>query len=377
MGGTMFAELWRFWLAVPLMVVVSALWPGWTSTAMAAGGANRGGMSMVQEDPSLAELLAPLALSDQPSMTEKARRADFQDKFKRALRGTGIERLSDLRERAMVLLLRSGMTIEWETLRSLSDDHGKPLGVWLTVPVWLPRGVQKVATHGAPVERWQDVQGRHRFAGEVYLPPSLAVINDKKNYQAGTITFETFRGYAPFAYLLCQAIFREGIHDVDRRIPILAIRSGEDTYAADLRQRPGRIPCFDFQHPDGKDFTRQTVEIEYQRPAEVYHGRHALGSNHRLGCALDINDINCEHCKDGSPNPISRAGRQFLRDRMHALDARNLPYWVYAMAEEMGHRVPYQWNYGHGYTDWQHLDCGVLDKKQWERVEQQMASNRP
>ena len=344
---------------------------------MAAAATFQPGAAIRQEDPSLTPILERLALSYSPGLAEKARRAEFQRKVQEAFRSVGIERLSDLRERAMVLLFQNSRGIEWESLRSLADEGGKSLGVWLTVPVWLPRGVQSVSTHGAPVARWQDVQGQHRFAGEVYLPPGLTVINDKKSYQAGTITFETLRWYAPFAYLLCEAIFREGWFDVNRRVPILAIRSGEDSYAADPRQKPGTIPCFDFQHPDGKDFLKRNVDVAYQRPAEVYHGHHAMGSNHRLGCALDINDINCEKCQDGSPNPISRAGRQFLRDRMHALDARNLPFWVYQIAEEMGLRVPYQWNYGYGYTDWQHLDCGVLDKKQWERLEQQIAGKKP
>jgi hypothetical protein len=345
--------------------------------SMAAGEPYQPGVAVRQEDPVLTTQLTPLALSFRPGMSENARQAEIFSKFQTAVRQANIQRLSDLRERAILALLRSGKPIEWESLRSLPDGDGKPFGIWLTVPVWLPRGAQRVVTHGAPVERWQEVNGHHRFAGEVYLPPSLGAINDKGNYQAGTLTFETLRGYAPFAYILCEAIFREGWYDVNRRIPILSIRSGEDTFAAEQRVRPGRIPCFDFQHPDGRDFVRSTVEVEFQKPAEVYHGRHALSSNHRLGCALDVNDINCNECKDGSPNPISRAGRQFLRERMHALDARNLPYWVYAMAETMGHRVPYQWNYGRGYTDWQHLDCGVLDAKQWERVEQQMASSKP
>jgi hypothetical protein len=362
--------------AVGLLVMgVGAM--GLPARSMAANAAYQPGVAMRQEDPHLTAQLAPLALSFRPGMSEKARQAEMFAKFQTALRQSSIQRLSDLRERAILALLRSGKPIEWESLRPLPDGDGKPLGVWLTVPVWLPRGAQRVATHGAPVERWQEINGHHRFAGEVYLPPSIGAINDKGNYQAGALTFETLRGYAPFAYILCEAIFREGWYDVNRRIPILAIRSGEDTFAAEQRVHPGRIPCFDFQHPDGRDFVRSTVEVEFQRPAEVYHGRHALSSNHRLGCALDINDINCNECKDGSPNPISRAGRQFLRERMHALDARNLPYWVYAMAETMGHRVPYQWNYGRGYTDWQHLDCGVLDAKQWERVEQQLASSKP
>jgi hypothetical protein len=61
-----------------------------------------------------------------------------------------------------------------------------------------------------------------------------------------------------------------------------------------------------------------------------------------------------------------------MRDRMHALDARNLPYWAYQLAESIGYRVPYQWRYGNGYTDWQHVDCGVLNGQQWERLQKQL-----
>ncbi len=361
------------WAVLVLGVVVTLGIPG----ERIAAAVFQPGSAIQQEDPSLTTMAERLTLSYQPGLSEGARRVELQQKIREAFHLAGVDHLSDLREQAMVLLFRNGKGIEWESLRSLVDETGKTAGVWLTVPVWLPRGVQTIATHGAPLPRWQDVQGEHRFAGEVYLPPALDVINDKQSYQPGTLTFETLRGYAPFAYLLCDAIFREGWFDSNRRVPILAIRSGEDSFAADPSYRPGKVPCFDFTHPDGKDFLKQNVEFAYQRPAEVYHGHHAVGSNHRLGCALDINDINCEKCKDGSPNPISRAGRQFLRDRMHALDARNLPFWVYQFAEEMGLRVPYQWNYGYGYTDWQHLDCGVLDKKQWERLEQQLASKIP
>jgi hypothetical protein len=364
-------------IRVCVLVALGALMICGSLLGTAAAATFQPGVVMRQEDPALTTVLEQLALSYQRGLSETARRAELHWKARDALRLAGVERLSDLRERAMVLLFRNGKGIEWESLRTLTDENGKSAGVWLTVPVWLPRGVQSIATHGAPVERWQDVQGSHRFAGEVYLPPALSAINDKKSYQAGTLTFETLRGYAPFAYLLCEAIFREGWLDAQRRVPILSIRSGEDCFAADPRQRPGTIPCFSFQNPNGKDFLKRNVDFAYKSLAEVYHGHHAMGSNHRLGCALDINDINCDKCQDGSPNPVSRAGRHFLRERMHALDARNLPFWVYQMAEEMGQRVPYQWNYGNGFTDWQHVDCGVLDKKQWERLEQQMAATKP
>jgi hypothetical protein len=308
-------------------------------------------------------------------MSDGALSQDLQRRMAQAYRLAGIQRMSELRERALSLLLCRGKPFEWEMFRALEGESGQRQGVWLTVPVWLPERATEVATYGAPVERWQSIQPQHRFAGVVYHPPPLSYINDKRNYRAGTLTFETARDHAPFAYLLFDAIFREGQRDPNRRVPILSVRSGEDTYAADPRPRSGSIPCFDFKHPDGRDLERVYRMVSYQNLAEIYHGHHAPQSNHRLGCALDINDITCEECKDGSPNPISRAGRQFQRDRMHALDARHLPYWVYGLAEQIGYRVPYQWHYGSGYTDWQHLDCGNLDAGQWERLQQQIAGN--
>jgi hypothetical protein len=330
------------------------------------------GAPVRQEDPALTAAIEKIALSYQKGLGENARQRELQIKSRAAQQWAGISRLSDLRARSMALLLQNGKPFEWESLRRLGDDSAKPAGVWLTVPVWLPRGAREIPTYGSPVERWQAIGSGHRFAGKVYLPPTLAAINDKKSYQAATLTFETSRGFAPFAYLLLDAIFREGWLDPSRRVPILSVRSGEDSYAADPRPASGTIPCFDFSRPDGRDLVKQTVQVAYQQLSSVYHGHHAQQSNHRLGCALDINDINCEKCKDGSPNPISRAGRQFLRDRMHALDARNLPYWVYQQAESIGYRVPYQWHYGNGYTDWQHLDCGVLDNEQWEKLQKQL-----
>jgi len=244
------------------------------------------------------------------------------------------------------------------------------------VPVWVPKGAQAVPTYGAPVDRWKTIDSGHRFAGNVFLPPSLTRINDKRGYEAATLTFETFRWHAPFAYLLFDFVFREGWLNPAKRVPVVSVRCGEDTYAAAPRARAGTIPCFDFKNPNGGDFVKQIREVEYTSVAEVYHGHHARESNHRLGCALDINDINCESCKDGSPNPISRAPRQFARERMHQLDARNLPYWVYGVAEQIGYRVPYQWHYGNGFTDWQHLDCGKLDMQQWENLHRQVACER-
>jgi hypothetical protein len=329
-----------------------------------------------QEDPALAALIEKVGLEYRKGAPEAARVEELRSRVKQAYRLAGIERFSELREQAILLILRSEKGFEWETLRSIDLGNGERAGVWLTVPVWVPKGAQAVPTYGAPVARWEAIHSGHRFAGNVFLPPSLTRINDKRGYEAATLTFETFRWHAPFAYLLFDFVFREGWLNPAKRVPVVSVRCGEDTYAAAPRARAGTIPCFDFKNPNGGDFVKQIREVEYTSVAEVYHGHHARESNHRLGCALDINDINCESCKDGSPNPISRAPRQFARERMHQLDARNLPYWVYGVAEQIGYRVPYQWHYGNGFTDWQHLDCGKLDMQQWENLHRQVACER-
>jgi hypothetical protein len=331
------------------------------------------GSPVALEDGEISRAFREVSLSAEHPSSPAARVREVEDRARVLVQRMGIERLSDLRERVMISALRAGKPLQWETIRTLSDEHGQPLGVWLTVPVWLPPEAEAVATFAAALDRWQDVTSKDRFAGHVFLPPPLAAINDKPRYRPATLTFETLRSHAPFAQLFFVAVFREGWLDVQRRVPIFAIRSGEDSYAADPSPRSGTVPCFDFKKPDGRDWNREACPYPFRSLAEIYHGHHAPQSNHRLGCALDINDINCTECKDGSPNPISRAGRQFLRDRMHALDARNLPYWVYQLAEAIGYRVPYQWHYGSGYTDWQHMDCGTLDGGQWERLQQQLA----
>ncbi len=62
---------------------------------------------------------------------------------------------------------------------------------------------------------------------------------------------------------------------------------------------------------------------------------------------------------DGCPNPISNSIRQYNRDGMHRLDARQLPAWVFWSAKWLGMRLPQEWTYAGYNTDWQHVDVGT------------------
>ena len=101
------------------------------------------------------------------------------------------------------------------------------------------------------------------------------------------------------------------------------------------------------------------TQCTYASLSEIFHGRHAPGSNHRLGLAMDFNDSNYPGVVDGVPNPISRAMRQYNRDAMHKLDARQLPMWVYRAAGWLGCRIPQSWAYTGYNVDWEHIDVGT------------------
>ena len=45
------------------------------------------------------------------------------------------------------------------------------------------------------------------------------------------------------------------------------------------------------------------AQCSYPSLAEIYHGRHAPASNHRLGLAMDFNDSNYAGVVDGTPEP--------------------------------------------------------------------------
>ncbi len=91
--------------------------------------------------------------------------------------------------------------------------------------------------------------------------------------------------------------------------------------------------CLSFPDNEGDSLAATVALCHYHNLSEIFHGHHAPVSNHRLGLALDLNDFNYPGVVDGVPNPISRAIRQYNRDAMHKLDARQMPGWVYRAAK--------------------------------------------
>lgn len=316
-------------------------------------------LAQSSQAPALAVILSQIALQYDPQMSESDRERDFRAKIAKAQQLTGIRRLKVLRDRSLQLIRAHGGVISWEFLRNLRWPHGDRAGVTLTVPVWVPRQAQRVTTYAAFVKKWQAVAHQlPRPCGEVWFVADLQHINDKPRYRAATLSFEVNSLLAPFAALLLEYIFREGVYQPEKRLPLLVIRGGEDTYAASAYSGPVSAECLSFADEEGASLECRVCRNCYASLAEIHHGRHARASNHRLGCALDLNDFNFKGAVDGTPNPISRALRQFNRDAMHRLDARNLPAWVYRAARQIGYRLPQEWYYFGYYTDWPHFDCG-------------------
>ena len=173
------------------------------------------------------------------------------------------------------------------------------------------------------------------------------------------IQVEVNSKFAPLAALLLEYIFREGWYDPAKRVPLLSVRMGEDTYAVSAASGPISAECLTFPDSDGASMAATVAQCNYASLAEIFHGRHAPGSNHRLGLAMDFNDSNYPGVVDGVPNPISRAMRQYNRDAMHKLDARQLPMWVYRAAGWLGCRIPQSWAYTGFNVDWEHIDVGT------------------
>ncbi len=309
-------------------------------------------------DRDLTKILRKISLVYYPGMKPADREADFREKIKRVYELVGVEHMYELRERAAKLIEMHRIPWSWERFRRLRTPGRNRMGIWLTIPVWIPYGSRRIGTYGGFKRKWEDVTRKDRFLGYVYFCSSLKKVNDKRHYRAGTLTFETSREFAPFAYLFFQYIFREGLCEISLRVPIMSVRSGEDTYAAAGLRRSPTFSCAEFRDEINGDFKHRVVKKECESYSEIIHGHHKGRSNHRIGCAMDINSFDFPDVKDGSPNPISRAKRQYKRDLLHEIDARNLPEWVFTAAEEIGFRVPYQWSYGWGFTDWHHFDCG-------------------
>ena len=303
--------------------------------------------------------MAQVALAYDPEMTQADRDRDFLQKVALAKRLLGIIQLKELRRQTLALL-PGDREVSWEALRRRRWPRGDQVGVTLSVPVWVPARARRVPTYCGFEKKWQTVaQDLPRPSGYVWFVATMAEVNDKANFRPESIQVEVNSRFAPLAALFLEYVFREGFYDPSRRVPLLVVRGGEDTYAAIPQPVPVAVECLSFPDDNGPSLTATVALCRYQNLAEIYHGRHSRTSNHRLGLALDFNDFNYKGVVDGPPNPISRASRQYNRDAMHKLDARQLPGWVYTAAKWLGCRIPQEWVYFGYHTDWEHLDVGT------------------
>lgn len=309
--------------------------------------------------PQAARILRQVTLSYTPQMTESERDRDMLQKISKAKRLLDIGRLVELRHQTMALM-PPGLEVNWDYLRLRRWPDGDRVGVTLTAPVWVPARAQKLKTYCAFEKKWQIVAlTAPRPSGYVWFVPKMADINNKAAYRPETIQFEVNSKFAPLVGLLLEYLFREGWYDPARRVPLLSVRGGEDTYAVSATGGPVTAECLSFPDHDGDSLAASVALCHYQSLADIYHGRHAPGSNHRLGLALDLNDSNYPGVVDGVPNPISSAARQYNREAMHKLDARQMPGWVYRAAKWLGCRLPQEWSYPGYNTDWEHVDVGT------------------
>jgi hypothetical protein len=312
--------------------------------------------------PALADLLKQVSLRYDPEMTQAERDSDFAAKIALAHRALKLERLKEIRERSLDLIECRGGEISWEYLRQQKWPDGTPVGVTLIVPVWVPSKAKAVVTYCGFAETWQEVAAcQPRKSGLVYYAGDLKDINDKEHYRSETIPFETNSLNAPFIGLLMEYIYREGVYDQAKRVPILVLRSGEDTYAASAGSGPVTVEGLSFADNYSSSMTASPVRLTYGSMAEIHHGGHVRASNHRLGCAMDINDFNFKGMVD-MPNAVSASLRQHNREALHRLDARNLPEWLYLAAKKIGYRIPQEWLYVRNARDWPHIDCGTKNE---------------
>jgi hypothetical protein len=310
--------------------------------------------------PQTARILRQVALTYKPGMSARAREIDFIEKVALAKRLLGVGRLVELRHQTLNLMTR-GEEFSWEELRLRRWPGGDRVGVTLEAPVWIPSRAQRLKTYSGFEKKWQTVAlCRPRPSGYVWFVRTMGEVNNKADYRPATIQVEVNSKFAPLAGLLLEYIFQEGWYDGTRRLPLLSVRMGEDTYAVSAAgSGPVTAECLTFPDKEGSSMAATVAQCTYANLAEIYHGRHAPGSNHRLGLAIDFNDSNYAGVVDGTPNPISRAIRQYNRDAMHKLDARQLPMWVYQAASWMGCRIPQSWSYWGYHTDWEHIDVGT------------------
>ncbi len=268
-------------------------------------------------------MLQQVALTYAPGMSAADRERDFLQKAALARRLLEVNRLVELRRQSLALL-PEGKEVSWEDLRRRRFPRGDQVGVTLSAPVWVPARAQKLPTYCGFEKKWQTVAlTTPRPSGFVWHVRTMAEINDRARYRPELIQFEVNSKFAPLAALLLEYVFREGYYDVSRRVPLLVVRGGEDTFAVRADSGPVAAECLSFPDDNGDSLAATVAVCRFNDLSEIYHGHHSKTSNHRLGLALDLNDYNFKGVVDGPPNPISRAARQYNRDAMHKLDARH------------------------------------------------------
>ena len=350
---------WRWLLLLLALLVSQGAAPLAAEEPGPKGNPPRPQLMEPAQAPHTAKILSQLTLSYEPQMSPEARDQDFLKKIRLAKSLLHIGSLVELRHLSLALSQGSG-EVSWETLRARRWPQGDRAGVLISVPVWVPAQARRVITYAGFEKHWQTVAyDLPRLSGNVWFAPNLAQINDKANYRPERTQVEVNSKFAPLAALFLEYIFREGWYDPARRIPLVVVRSGEDTYAASAYSGPVEAECLSFPDDHGDNLTAQVIRKRFDNLAEIHHGRHSPTSNHRLGLALDLNDFNFSGVIDGPPNPISRATRQYNRDAMHKLDARHLPGWVYRSGKWVGFRLPQEWIYFGYHTDWAHFDVGT------------------
>ena len=311
--------------------------------------------------PQAARLVRQAALAYEPGMNPQTRDRDMLLKAAQARRQLGVLEIKELRRQTLALI-PPGREVSWEDLRRRRwPKGGDQVGVALKAPVWVPDQARRIQAYAGFAKKWQDVaRTMPRPCGYVWHAGAMAQVNDKSRYRPEYIEFEVNSKFAPLAGLMLEYIFREGWYDPARRLPLMVVRAGEDTYAVSDQGGPVVAECLSFPAGDDASLDAVVAKCAFRNLAEIYHGRHAAASNHRLGLALDLNDFNFAGVVDGPPNPISRTIRQYNREAMHRLDARQLPGWVYRAAKWLGCRLPQEWNYFGYHTDWPHIDVGTL-----------------
>jgi hypothetical protein len=312
--------------------------------------------------PQAARILDQVALRYDPDMTPQARERDFLNKIALAKQLLSVNDLADLRQQSLALLDGRGET-SWETLRCLRWPKGDRVGVVLSVPVWVPSQARRIPAFAGFEKKWQTVaQCEPRPSCYVWFAGNLADINNMARYRPERTQVEVNSRFAPLAGLFLEYIFREGWYDRNKRVPILVLRAGEDTWAVSAYRGPVTAECLSFPDKVSASLDAVVVQDHFASMAELHHGRHVAVSNHRLGLAMDVNDFNYKGVVDGNPNPVSFSLRQYNRDAMHKLDARNLPAWVYTAAKWIGLRIPQEWLYTSCSADWPHFDVGTKNK---------------